>query len=555
MRNLKLLQLNYAHLCGSYENFPKELIWLCWHGFPLQSIPKDFLLNKLVILEMPRSNLKNIWNGTKNLQSLKILDLSGSRNLTKTPNFLFATNIEKLLLENCTSLVEIHKSIGLLERLDFLNLRNCKSLSQIPRSIGRLKSLKTLDVSGCSNLDKFPTEMGNIESLKELHANGIGKVRAQCWFMWNSDQKPKRKPKITWTTFPQSLVYLSLDDCNLSDEDFPSNLSNFISLQKLNLSGNPIYGLPDCIKGLPKLHTLYLNKCRSLRSITGLQKLTYLYLKGCELLERVCFQSYPFHDVYVHAKGCENLNEIQGKFKLEALSTGDPKIINNLGLLNFKFVRETNVALRLPETDAFRKGEKFFPLQVCHSPCFKWAPRRKRKFSEYLRTVKPTITKRFEESRVFRTYIWGGKVPNWFNFQNRGESISFTVPPNLDSRIQGLTVCFVYAWLSKITSSLPFDLHIGVANKTKGIMWKTEAWIIGMQEKEEDEDITMLNYWKLDGDELTAGDELVVSVFIVDKLIVAKEIGIRLLYEAQEERNKHCNEKEKETQNICADKG
>ncbi|XAR49183.1 hypothetical protein NMG60_11032284 [Bertholletia excelsa] len=196
MHNLKLLQLNYVQLSGSYERFPKRLRWLCWRGFPLPSIPNDFLLERLVILEMLESNLKNVWNGTKNLQCLKILDVSSSKSLTCTPNFSFVTRLEILLLENCTSLVEIHESIGLLKRLDFLNLRNCNSLSYLPRSIGRLRSLKTLDISGCSNLEELPTEMMNMKSLKELHANGMVKL-------WNPYLEPRQSSKFSCRSFPQ----------------------------------------------------------------------------------------------------------------------------------------------------------------------------------------------------------------------------------------------------------------------------------------------------------------------------------------------------------------
>jgi hypothetical protein len=65
MRRLKLFQIKGAHLVGSYSLLPKELIWLCWFRCPLKSLPSDFHLNDLVILDMQYSNVRRLWKGTK----------------------------------------------------------------------------------------------------------------------------------------------------------------------------------------------------------------------------------------------------------------------------------------------------------------------------------------------------------------------------------------------------------------------------------------------------------------------------------------------------------
>nr|DAD36494.1 TPA_asm: hypothetical protein HUJ06_007135 [Nelumbo nucifera] len=74
----------------------------------------------------------------------------------KTPDFLGLPNLERLVLEGRTSLVQVHNSIGYLDKLYFLNLKNCEKLRNLPHSICKLKSLKKLILSGCSKLDKFP---------------------------------------------------------------------------------------------------------------------------------------------------------------------------------------------------------------------------------------------------------------------------------------------------------------------------------------------------------------------------------------------------------------
>ncbi|XAR49284.1 hypothetical protein NMG60_11032439 [Bertholletia excelsa] len=69
MHNLKFLMINYVKLYGSYKKFPKGLSWLCWHGCPLQSLPSDLYLKRLVILEMPYSSLRSVWTRAKVCES------------------------------------------------------------------------------------------------------------------------------------------------------------------------------------------------------------------------------------------------------------------------------------------------------------------------------------------------------------------------------------------------------------------------------------------------------------------------------------------------------
>jgi hypothetical protein len=63
MPNVKFLQLNYTKFYGSFEHFPKNLIWLCWHGFSSRSIPNHVCLEKLVVLDLSRSSLVDVWKG------------------------------------------------------------------------------------------------------------------------------------------------------------------------------------------------------------------------------------------------------------------------------------------------------------------------------------------------------------------------------------------------------------------------------------------------------------------------------------------------------------
>ncbi|XP_058216986.1 disease resistance protein TAO1-like [Rhododendron vialii] len=328
------------------------------------------------------------------LRLLKILNLSHSYNLAKIPNFSELLNLEKLVLKNCTSLVEVHESIGRLDKLVMLNLEDCKNLRNLPTSICMLKHLETLVISGCSNLDELPTNMGNMESLTMLAVNGIalnqsvptnGQVNAVQSFIWSWRLKPRESPKISWSSSPCSLVKLHLAKCNLSEDDFPRDLSNLWSLKELDLSFNQFRGLPDFIRGL-KVEYLYIYSCPRLPQLLG-------FFFACnKLLEEVTFQ-------ISHRPTTTSL-ETLSLFKVESVGNVEAKIVNNLGLSNLQSMG--NLTVKLTSWHGMR--QRRLPLQVCY------------------------------ETYIISAYIPGSEVPPWFNFKNLGASIDFIVPSIL---IQG----------------------------------------------------------------------------------------------------------------------
>ena len=88
------------------------------------------------------------------LKRLKFLDVSHSRQLRRTPDFSGMDNLEMLLLNNCTNLVEVHESVIFLVKLVTLDLEDCNNLRKIPLGIYNLKSRVYL--SGCTKLDMVP---------------------------------------------------------------------------------------------------------------------------------------------------------------------------------------------------------------------------------------------------------------------------------------------------------------------------------------------------------------------------------------------------------------
>lgn len=58
MQKLRLLQLNYARVSGDFKHLSQELRWLRWHGFPFNSLPENFYLEKLVAMDLQHSQLR-----------------------------------------------------------------------------------------------------------------------------------------------------------------------------------------------------------------------------------------------------------------------------------------------------------------------------------------------------------------------------------------------------------------------------------------------------------------------------------------------------------------
>ncbi|XP_070665959.1 TMV resistance protein N-like [Malus domestica] len=317
MHKLQLLHLRRVRLEGYYANFPTGLRWLCWPEFPLDSIPIDFPLECLIVLEMQFSNLTQVYKGTKFLPSLKILDVSHSHGLRQTVDFSYCPNLEELILVDCESLLDVHESIGNLERLVYLNMEDCKNLRMLP-NMCMLKSLETLNLSGCSNLDEM---MKKMESVKALETDGI-----------LSELRPGTSSSIL-TYLPCSLVKLNLSRCNLSDDAFAMDLSNLSSLQQLYLEDNPISSLPVFIKGLRRLRCLSLSRCKRLESLVGLPKIGLLCVNGCISLKTITYQANELRALTYEG---ENNNVIEWEYyhKLEPIGRVDVEMMKLLSLHN-----------------------------------------------------------------------------------------------------------------------------------------------------------------------------------------------------------------------------
>ncbi|ESR35602.1 hypothetical protein CICLE_v10018418mg [Citrus x clementina] len=204
-----------------------EVRYLHWHRYPLKSLPSNIQPEKLVLLEMPHSNIQQLWDGVQaciclyiyscfsdnvitmiihaniflclffreqhhgklkqiisvvcniftntpkpllipHLDMLVILNLSGCSKLKRLPDISSAGNMQKIFL-NGTAIEELPSSLECLRGLLGLFLEDCKSLKSLPNSLCNLKSLAYLNLNGCSNLQRLPESLGQLSSLVELY--------------------------------------------------------------------------------------------------------------------------------------------------------------------------------------------------------------------------------------------------------------------------------------------------------------------------------------------------------------------------------------------------
>ncbi|XP_006385250.3 disease resistance protein RUN1 isoform X2 [Populus trichocarpa] len=412
MKRLNLLQINGAHLTGSFKLLSKELMWICWLQCPSKYFPSDFTLDNLVVLDMQYSNLKELWKGKKILNRLKIINLSHSQHLIKTPN-LHSSSLEKLILKGCSSLVDVHQSIGNLTSLVFLNLEGCWSLKILPKSIGNVKSLETLNISGCSQLEKLPEHMGDMESLTKLLADGIENeqflssigqlkyVRRLSLRGYNSAPSSSliSAGVLNWKRWlPTSFEWRSVKSLKLSNGSLSDRATNCVdfrglfALEELDLSGNKFSSLPSGIGFLPKLGFLSVRACKYLVSIPDLpSSLRCLGASSCKSLERVRIpieskkELYIFH---IYLDESHSLEEIQG---IEGLSN----IFWYIGVDSREHSRNK---LQKSVVEAMCNGG--------HRYCISCLP---------------------------------GEMPNWLSYSEEGCSLSFHIPPVF----RGLVVWFV----------------------------------------------------------------------------------------------------------------
>ncbi|VVA15211.1 PREDICTED: TMV resistance [Prunus dulcis] len=325
MKNLQLFINCNAHFSGEVGYLSSDLRFLDWPECPLKALPSSFNPKKLVELKLRDSRIEQLGNGFKSLATLEHISFQSCEFLTKIPDFSGLSSLVELDLNFCTSLVEVHSSVGFLDKLAILRLVDCFNLTRFPRGV-KLKSLTLMILNDCKKLEYFPEILAKMECITRMNLSGtaIKELPSSIRYLVNLQDLELYQcenlshlpssiyelqhlqrfhlmdcPKLV--TFPNKvkpenesegnlalpeLQFLDMGGCNLSESAFLGNLDCLPTLGILDLSGGNFVSLPECINKCFNLCRLNLYDCKRLREIPELpQKLRHVGLGGCISLE------------------------------------------------------------------------------------------------------------------------------------------------------------------------------------------------------------------------------------------------------------------------------
>ncbi|CAI9269319.1 unnamed protein product [Lactuca saligna] len=516
MYSLMLLQLNYVHLYGTYENFPEELRGLCMHGFHLKSIPSELPIENLVALDMSYSNIESFvsYSNPQQLEkrqkldgpcikekrlfcSLKILNLSFCKQLQSVGDFDLLPALERLILRNCIGLLDVCETIQHCVELILIDLSYCKKLEKLPRNIGMLKKVKTVLLDGC-NLGESQIKNMDMDSLEMCTVNNIG-INQKTSFSAFVGAIPHDLKSFAMS-LPRSLVTLSIAKNKLSNESFPMDFSCLSMLKELYLDRNPINSMPSCVRTLPGLEILSMDNCKKLKSVEYPPRtLRKLFINPHDLydIEKVVFNP-EMSPLQLSINGSDDASWIiEGMVEIQPMVSVEEKLLHRLGWTNLDFLNQRHMGTNYSESE----------IQMIY------------------------------EFGIFSTRYEAEEMPSWFRHRSEGPSISFTIPSSSPNNIRGLNFCSLQR-LRGFDEIYPFAGHfpttpmMTVSNITKNRMWIYErhrdrfnvggkcCWV-------------MLSHWMFGMNEMDAGDHIIITV-TERRYVLVKECGVSLVYDEGE---------------------
>ncbi|KAK6791883.1 hypothetical protein RDI58_010964 [Solanum bulbocastanum] len=453
---------------------------------------------------MQYSRVVHLWKGIKVLHKLKFLNLKSLTKLVSCPDFRGVPNLEKLILEDCSSIIEIHPSVGYLKNLVLLNLKNCRNLKSLPNNI-RLDNLETLILSGCLKLANFPEITSDVNCLSEVYLeatdvkelpSSIERLTGIRLMNLSYCRNLRNLPKTIGRL--KSLRILILSGCSKL-EKLPEELGHIAILEELYCNETAIQSPPSSIRLLKNLKILSFHGCKGMvsqtwnslflawlqprktnhmptslmfSSFSGLISLRKLDLSDCCMLDEGipsdlgCLSSL----VELNLSGNNfvdisqaSLNMLPWLRILELVGCERPKrlperpttmeevfadnctslMIDNIGILtNYKMLQR----ISFTNCVGLLQNQQTRDMAT----------------SLWLHLFKKCIVK----SGHFSIYLPGEQVPEWFGYKLNGTSVSMQLPNDwYNDKFMGFAICIVSdletTWLS---------VHEGYLQEMPGIL-------------------------------------------------------------------------------------
>ncbi|PWA48641.1 toll/interleukin-1 receptor (TIR) domain-containing protein [Artemisia annua] len=218
--NMKKLRLLIVHKSSpeAPTSLSNELRYIEWNGYRGSRFPESFQPTNLAVLKMVWGLQKELWKGSKHLPHLKVLQLRYMRNLVSTPDFDGLPSLQKLELDHCYKLEEIHPSLGNHKSLKYISV-DCSNLKKFPR-IDHMKKLEHLHINSKHWNFEIPEIQSDMKNLVKLFLIG--------YRMQGSNHISKLDFKLSQLTL---LVHLDLSDCNWLEKlpEFPRSIVIFVA--------------------------------------------------------------------------------------------------------------------------------------------------------------------------------------------------------------------------------------------------------------------------------------------------------------------------------------
>ncbi|KAK0605745.1 hypothetical protein LWI29_030319 [Acer saccharum] len=477
MRNVRYLEFycsndnekneNKVHVSKGLDSVFNELRYLDWYGCPFKSLQSNVNPEHLVILRMQDSNVEQLWNGVMQLVNLKEIDLSGSEHLISCPDLSGARNLETLVLDRCTSLLEISSSLQYLSKLDSLYLHECKNLRGLPDCFAGLKSLRYLNMFGCSYLKMLPDMPCYIEyinlsetAIEEL-SPAIENLSKLVELSLRNCSRLKSLPRNIYKL--KSLEHLFLSRCSKIDK-LPDEIGTLESLKTLDVVETAIREVPSSIVLLNNLEMLSFKRCKIQDTMglllppLGLCSLKNLNLTDCGITEIPDSLGHlsQLRRLYLGSNNFEIIPaNIINLFNLEFLDISHCQRLRFLPRLPSISINAVNCILLevLPFLSVPYTSTRDISFSVSFVNCFKL-------YENGLKDIVENVLQKLESLATLWTkqpYLkdvknlpWasicypGSEIPEWFNFQSTGSLIIEELPSCWNNnRFVGFALCAV----------------------------------------------------------------------------------------------------------------
>ncbi len=238
-------------------------------------------------------------------------------------------NIKSLCLDYCKNLVEVHDTVGCLDKLEVLSFDCCTELRILPSCL-MMESLRYFSLSGCSSLKKFPNisqemkglnflnltktaicelplsfeNLTGLERLKFGNNLGGGHLRSSLYKLQHIKRltiygdviflKDMETDRGSQCKFNEgfSNVFPNLKGLHLfyfkirSEIDFILTICWSHTLETLDIYHSNVITLPESMSRCERLVILSIDNCNEIRDIPRLPRsITEVQLSNCDSFE------------------------------------------------------------------------------------------------------------------------------------------------------------------------------------------------------------------------------------------------------------------------------